>query len=600
MTHPRDEYSRRLALQEEAFQKEHRLHIRFGNAKLAAVALSIVLILLVVSHKPVPAWTLVIPAVAYLILAIAHELTLRARSRAARVAAFYGAGIARMEDRWPGMGQTGESFRAAKHVYAADLDLFGRGSLFELLSTARLPMGEKCLADWLLSPSSRASVLERQQLVTELRPNIDLREQIAVLGSSLQARLEPESLLQWAEAPPLMTSLAWRLAVAFLALCATAGIAYYFATAVAWPVLGVFLIELAVLIFFRRRSKQPIEALGSNAEGLQLFSKLLYRIEQESFSSPRLNSFAGDLKSGPQSASHAVQRLARVVYWIDSRDNLLAKLAELPLLYTIQVAFLADSWRRRWGKQLRRWTEIAGEMEALLSLAGYSYEHPQDPFPELLEERAEAAEPAFLLGEELGHPLIPEARSIRNSVRLDSQTRVLVVSGSNMSGKSTLLRVVGINSVLAFAGAPIRGKSLCLSPLSVGTRIRSTDSLQEGRSSFFTEILQIREVFQSSNGARPLLFLFDELLEGTNSKDRRIGAEGLLRGLLSRGAIGIITTHDLALTDIAQQLDGLARNMHFEDQVSGNEMKFDYHLREGVVTRSNAIALMKIVGLDVG
>ena len=597
MTHPRDEYSRRLALQEDAFHKQDRRHIRFGNAKLATVALGIVLILLVVSHKSVPGWVLVFPAAAYLVLAIAHELTLRSRSRAERVAAFYEAGIARIEDRWSGAGQTGERFRAPKHVYAEDLDLFGRGSLFELLSTARLPMGEKCLADWLLSPSSRASVLERQQLVAELRPNIDLREQIAVLGSSLQAHLEPESLLQWAEASPVMTALAWRLAAAFLALCATAGIAYYFATSVAWPVLGVFLVELAVLFFFRRRSKQAIEGLGSNAEGLQLFSRLLYRIEQESFSSPRLNSFAADLKGGSQPASHALQRLARVVYWIDSRDNLLAKLAELPLLYTIQVAFLADSWRRRWGKQLRRWTEIAGEMEALLSLSGYSYEHPQDPFPDLLDERAGSA---FFQGEELGHPLIPGARSVRNSVRLDSQTRVLVVSGSNMSGKSTLLRVVGINAVLAFAGAPIRGKSLRLSPLSVGTRIRSTDSLQEGRSSFFTEILQIRDVFQSINGARPLLFLFDELLEGTNSKDRRIGAEGLLRGLLSRGAIGIITTHDLALTDVAQQFDGLARNMHFEDQVSGNEMKFDYHLREGVVTRSNAIALMKIVGLDVG
>jgi DNA mismatch repair ATPase MutS len=286
--------------------------------------------------------------------------------------------------------------------------------------------------------------------------------------------------------------------------------------------------------------------------------------------------------------------LARIVYWIDARDNLLVQLLDLPLLYTLQVAFAAEAWRRRWGASMRIWVDIAAEMEALLSLATYSFEHPADPFPEFPDESS-----IIFVGENLGHPLIPEAKCVRNGVRLDRETRVMLVSGSNMSGKSTLLRTIGINAVLAMAGAPIRGKSLRLSPLAVGTSIRRTDSLQQGRSGFYTEILQIRRVFKLTEDSTALLFLFDELLEGTNSKDRRIGAEGLLKALLNQRAIGVVTTHDLALTEITAAANGVVRNMHFEDQVKDGKMYFDYQLRQGVIAKSNALELMRLMGFEV-
>jgi DNA mismatch repair ATPase MutS len=246
---------------------------------------------------------------------------------------------------------------------------------------------------------------------------------------------------------------------------------------------------------------------------------------------------------------------------------------------------------------MRKWVEITGEIEALLSLATYSFEHPEDPFPQFIDA---PDRPGLFHGEQLGHPLIPALRSIRNSVRLDQETRALLVSGSNMSGKSTLLRTVGINTVLAMAGAPVRAESLRLTPLAIGTRIRTSDSLQENRSGFYTEILHIRAVFDSLVSSKaPLLFLFDELLEGTNSKDRRMGAEGLVGALLDRGAIGIVTTHDLALTEIARSLGGSIRNMHFQDYVENGKMCFDYRLRDGVVVKSNAIELMRLIGLEV-
>jgi MutS domain V len=364
-----------------------------------------------------------------------------------------------------------------------------------------------------------------------------------------------------------------------------------------WPLAFVLALEVLVLLWLRERAEKVASTLACNAEGLGLFSQVLRRLENEPFASPRLQTFAQELKSGAQPASMSVRQLANIVYWIDAREDLLGRLLALPALYSVQCGLAAESWRRKFGGKLRVWADIAAEMEALLSLASYSYEHPDDPFPEFAEALPNA--PAIFIGEELGHPLIPAAECVRNTVRLDPQTRVLLVSGSNMSGKSTFLRTAGVNAVLAMAGAPIRGKYLGMTPVSLGSSIRRVDSLQEHRSSFYTEILRIRDVFELTEGSARVLFLFDELLEGTNSNDRRIGAEGLLRALLERGALGIVTTHDLALTDIAEVLPGSVRNVHFQDYVEEGKMRFDHKLREGVVAESNALELMRLIGLKV-
>ena len=458
-------------------------------------------------------------------------------------------------------------------------------------------MGENQLANWLRFPSPREAILERHSLIRELRDKLDLREDLAATGEDLRTRLNPESLVGWAEGQRVLPKSPWRLVAVALALCSAAAILYYF-TSGSYRMTLIFLaVDAVFLRALKKRAQAVIHGVCCNAEGLLLFSQILQRLEREPFGAPRLQAFSAELTAAGRRASRAIRKLARVVYWIDAEHSLLAHLAELPFQYTIQVAFAAEAWRARFGHSMRRWVEIIGEIEALLSLATYSFEHPGDSFPEFMD----AENPAVTFhAEQLGHPLIPVARCVRNSVRLDDETRVLLVSGSNMSGKSTLLRAIGINAVLAMAGAPVRAKSLWLAPLAIGTRIRSTDSLQEGRSGFYTEILHIRAVFKlAESGKLPLLFLFDELLEGTNSKDRRIGAEGLLRVLLDRGAIGIVTTHDLALTEIGQSLGQSLRNMHFQDYVENGQMRFDYTLREGVVAKSNAIELMRLIGLRV-
>jgi hypothetical protein len=591
---PRLEYSDRLDSHLKVLSAKDRVHQNIGNAKLLVVAAGFLSAYLSLSRNLFPASWLLAPIAVYLILALWHELMLRAKARAATAADYYRNGIARIEDRWAGTGQTGDRFRTEDHVYAEDLDLFGKGSLFELLSTARLPMGENRLADWLRSPSPKSAVLARQGLVAELRQKLDLRESIAVTGESLRARLDPASLVGWAEQAPGMPGNVWPSLAFALSVAAVATGVYYFFSFMVWPFVLALSLELVVRWQLQKRAEALLDGIACNAEGLVLFAIILELLEKESFTSPQLQKLCAPLKEQTKPASQVIRSLARIVYWIDARHSLLAHLVDLPLLYTLQVAFAAESWRRHSGARMRSWVDVAAEMEALLSLATYSSEHPADPFPIFVEDSS----PAFT-GEALGHPLVSDARCVRNDVRLDNETRMMLVSGSNMSGKSTLLRTVGLNAVLAMAGAPIRGKSLRLSPLNIGTCIRRADSLQQGRSGFYTEILQIRRVFQLAGDSAALLFLFDELLEGTNSKDRRIGAEGLLRSLLNRRALGVVTTHDLALTEIADSSKGQIRNVHFEDQVKDGKMYFDYKLREGVIAKSNALELMRVMGFEL-
>jgi DNA mismatch repair ATPase MutS len=227
----------------------------------------------------------------------------------------------------------------------------------------------------------------------------------------------------------------------------------------------------------------------------------------------------------------------------------------------------------------------------LQSIAGYSFERPEDPFPEFTDG------PAAFDATGLGHPLLSSETRVRNDVSITAPARVLLVSGSNMSGKSTLLRSVGMNTVLAMAGAPVCATHLKLTPLQVGASIRVNDSLSEGSSRFYAEITRLRQLFEPSS--LPLLFLLDELLQGTNSTDRRIGAQGVLRALLARGAIGLVSTHDLALNDGAELSTGALRNVHFQDELVGGKLSFDFKLHDGVVTKSNGIELMRAIGLDV-
>ena len=343
----------------------------------------------------------------------------------------------------------------------------------------------------------------------------------------------------------------------------------------------------------RRRVDLVVAAAEEAAHELKLLSEVLLRIERQSFRAPLLIALRASLDVEGEPISKRLKRLSRLIDHLDDREHLLIRLIEPFLLWTLRWATLVDEWRRHSGPAVRRWLASTGGIEALCSLASHAFEHPADPFPEFRSESP------WLEAEAIGHPLLDENRVVRNDVRIGRALRLLVVSGSNMSGKSTLLRTLGVNAVLAQAGAPVRAKRLMLSPLAVGASIRIIDSLQGGISRFYAEILRIRQILDLTGGPLPVLFLVDEFLHGTNSHDRRIGAEALARGLVDRGAIGLITTHDLALADIVEVLGPQAANVHFEDHLDDGHMTFDYRMRPGIVRKSNAIELMRSVGLEI-
>jgi hypothetical protein len=587
-------YHERLAARQLEHHRLAGIDARVAYARLTAVAVAILVLILSLGFAMLSLWWVCAPIVAFLAFAVWHDRVLHAKATAASACLFYERGLARLEDRWTGTGSQGQRFADESHPYANDLDLFGSGSLFELLSLARTQIGESTLAQWLKAPAPAEDIRLRQQAVAELRPQLDFREAMATAGTEV-GELDTVALSGWmARTPPSIGPLAQAAA-----LVLAAGI---IATAWWWAVGGPMTPLLMVLVVkatFTRAYRSRVSVVLQGVEGpirqLDILSSALAQIEQLPVESLRLNALRSALMTGGEPSSRAIARLHRLADMLDWQRNAFFAPIGATFSWPLHVAALMGRWRRRFASRVPAWLSALGEYEALNSIAAYSFEHPSDGFPILLDQTASAA----FDGRQLGHPLVPAAQMVRNDVRLPPDVRLLIISGSNMSGKSTLLRTVGVNVVMAMAGAPVRAERLELTPLAVGATLHIQDSLQSGRSRFFTEITRVRQIADLAGRQPQLLFLLDELFQGTNSHDRKVGAAAVLRTLVARGAIGLITTHDLALTSIAGELDGRALNVHFQDEFRGDEMVFDYRMHPGPVAHSNALALMRAVGLSV-
>jgi hypothetical protein len=596
-TPPGDEYIARLSDRRSSLTSLTARDARYSAARLAIFAAGVLLILAAWRGLAAPGW-IALPVAAFAVLMQRHDRVIRARETAARAIAFYERGQARIDDRWSGSGEPGERFRDEHHLYANDLDLFGRGSLFELLSLARTRAGEETLAAWLKLPAPVGEIRARQQAITELTTALDLREALALAGTDVAASVDSDALVQWGEGGAVLPPAFLRWVALLLTISALAAAAFWAWTGDPTPFIAVAVAEVLFSVPQRRRIQQALHAAEGPARDLDVLAHVLARLEREAFASPRLASLRGGLDTDGVAASRAIGRLRWLVELHDWQHNQFFAPIGAALLWGTHVAWAIEQWRGTHGRQVRLWLRTVGEFEALASLSAYRYEHPDTSFPDIVEA-PEGERRGIFEGRGLGHPLIPRAQMVRNDVLLEGDVRLLVVSGSNMSGKSTLLRTAGINAVLALAGAPVCAASLRLTPLAIGATLRIQDSLQEGRSRFYAEITRLRALTDAALGPLPLLFLLDELFHGTNSHDRLLGASGVLRSLLDRGAIGLITTHDLALTAVANDLAPRAVNVHFEDRFEQGDLHFDYRMKPGPVTRSNALALMRAVGLEV-
>jgi hypothetical protein len=572
------------------------LELKDGQLSLARGIVGVIalLALVVTATRPVAVVGLALAAMVFVILVIIHEKLARRLSRARRRVAFYEAARARAAGDWIGRGDPGARFLDPAHPNAIDLDLFGRGSLYERLCTARTHAGQDQLAAWLKHPSPIPQLRERQRAIAEIGSRLDLREDLAVLGAEARRAVDSTALLKWASAPPVEVPQGLRLA-AFAFSTAS------FVTLLGWALgfweavpFQIAAIGVGICVWRSRSfAFQVLSDIGRPVHDLETLTEIFDRLDAERFESPRLTALHGALSAEGASPSRPIAKLGRWLEIHDSKGNVFFAVLAFFLVWDLQLAAAVEGWRRRYGQGITVWLHALGEIEALVSLGGYAFENPADPFP-TFEENG----PCFH-GEGIAHPLLPLGRAIRNDVRLDGERQMLVITGSNMSGKSTLMRTVGINTVLALAGAPVRALALRLSPLAVGASIRIQDSLQDGESRFYAEIKRVRQVLDIARGDLPLLFLLDEMFDGTNSAERRVGAEAVVRSLVDRRAIGLVTSHDLALAEIAVSLHPRAQNVHFEDHLEGERMAFDYKIKPGPVERGNALGLMRAVGLEV-
>lgn len=590
----REEYSRAADERRLTATEAEKRFGRIGSLRLLAGLTAAVMAFFVFGSAGLSPFWLILPIGAFAVLVVIHARVVQELEHARRALRFYEQGLARVEDRWMGTGNPGERFRDPKHVYAEDLDLFGKGSLYELLCTARTRAGEDTLAAWLTAPATLADAAGRQAAVEELAGRVELRETLALIGEEVRAGLHPEALAAWSEGPAVRFP-SW-LPV-FAAVLSTATILALAGYLTGWsgriPLLCLILIQLSTAYVFRPKVRDVLEGAELPSRDLALLSQLLERLEAEPATSAYLRSLQDRLRTGGLLASQQIAHLQRLATRLDWQHNEFFRPLAAMLMWSTQLSVAIEKWRQRSGGSIRAWIVAAGEFEALCALAGYRHEHPEDVFPELRDTGP------LYDGEGLGHPLLARQNSVTNDVRLGSGLPLIVVSGSNMSGKSTLLRTVGLNAVLAWAGAPVRARRLAVSRLQIGASMRVQDSLQDGKSRFYAEITRLRQLVELTAGGEPVLFLLDELLSGTNSHDRRIGAAAIVKGLVERGAIGLLTTHDLALAHIAEMVSPPGVNVHFADTLENGRLSFDYKLAAGVVERSNALELMRSVGLEV-
>jgi DNA mismatch repair ATPase MutS len=350
-------------------------------------------------------------------------------------------------------------------------------------------------------------------------------------------------------------------------------------------------INLPLAHHFQKRLEPLMTRTEDSTADLVLLASVLRILEESDFESTRLRQLRDSLMLHGIQASAAIKRLERIVRYLEQRRNPLIRVLNSFLFYAVLCTLKTESWRRNYGSLLGVWLAAVGEIETLTALSCYAYEHPSHVWPQFCEKTP------WFEAENLAHPLLPDGQAVENDVKLGEELRLMLLSGPNMSGKSTFMRGIGLNVVLAQCGAPVRAKRLLLSRLAVGASICVLDSLQGGVSRFYAEIKRLKRIADMTEGSVPVLFLLDELLSGTNSEDRRKGAEMLVQQLIRHGALGLVTTHDLALTRIPENMQEAAKNFHFEDHLENGMLQFDFKLKEGIVQSSNALRLMQSIGL---
>jgi hypothetical protein len=592
---PADAYRSRLRDRQQTRQKLERWDQRIATFRGLVFFGFVILIWRIYAGDPISETWLLLPFGMFVFLISTHTRLRDSIERVERSIKHYQNGLDRLKGRWQGIGSDGDRYRDPEHPYANDLDLFGPGSMFELITRCQTRLGEDRLAAWFCHAANRESVLARQEAVRELADRVELRESLDVLHPPLKETADQNLLQSWVERPDRPRPI-WLLVL--VTIISIVAIGFLWGAFNGFPTVGPFLASLGTLVvlllIYRSSLHDEIRAAEHMRDGLPVAVSVLRLIESQPYESQALQVIQQRLEVEGKPPSVQLDRLLRTVNLLSNcvRNQFLAPLAVL-LGLQFHLTHRITRWKQTIGPHVAGWLLSIGEWEALLSLAGHHYEFPENVFPEIVD-----GGPIYV-SDELRHPLLERGECVPNDIALDRGQKLWLVSGSNMSGKSTFLRTAGANAVLAYAGCSVHARSCRLSVMQLGAAMRVTDSLREGKSLFYTVVTRLKQIVDLTNESRYLFYLIDEILPGTNSHDRRLGAEGVLRSLVGRETLGLVTTHDLALTRIVDSLDGRAVNLHFEDHLEDGKMTFDYRLRPGVVKKSNALELMRMIGLDV-
>lgn len=539
---------------------------------------------------------LLIGVVGFLVLLKRHRAVGNERDMAHHVAFTNQDETARLKRQYL-RPETGDQFANPTHAYTGDLDVFGKHSLFRLLNRTHTHEGQNRLANWLQTPSGPDVVRLRQQAAAELASQLDWRQQFEALAYGEEAiGRSPDALTHWAtaETTPLPGYLN---IVRFLFPAITLGlfVAWLLGYVPGVAITAALGVHGLVLSRTAARAREVSDQTYEISVALRAFQGLFRQTETLTGDAVRLRAIRQALTVDGRPASEAVGQLAQLTEGLNYRRNpYFFLIFGVATLWDVQYLFRLEAWKKRHGSDIAHWLKALGELEALNSLAGFAYAHPTYATPDIADGQLTLDITAA------AHPLLPPGRSVANSLVLSGSGQTVLITGSNMSGKSTFLRTVGANVVLALAGAVVSAKAFGCSPVRVFTSMRTQDSLEESTSSFYAELKRLQTLIGLSKQAEsiPTMYFLDEILKGTNSADRHRGAEALIRQLHRTSASGFVSTHDLELGQLGDA-DGFVRNFHFQSDLHNGELTFDYKLRDGICESFNASQLMRAIGIEM-
>lgn len=491
----------------------------------------------------------------------------------------------------------GLAYLPVLHDYAHDLDIFGRASLFQYVNRAETEQGKQLLANWLLHPASADIILQRQEAVKELSTQTDWRQQLQAYGQTeLITAAAEQNIKTWLAQPDqFISNPFWKLLRYLFPLLSLGWLGLHIAGVITaslfYPVVILF---LSGSLLISKQIMPLYKQLDKTAPQLNGLSKSAAWVEAGKFSSSLLLTLQQQYIVHQHHSSYTIQKLRKILDMFDIRLNPLVFIpANTFLCWDLQQAFALEKWKREHKENISHWFEALAEMECLSSLGTLAFNNPQWTFARLSNEEA------VFDAEELGHPLIAAEKRIASSFTTKGRPQLNLVTGSNMAGKSTFLRSVGVNHVLAMAGAPSCAKQLEVSPVKIMSSMRIADNLEESTSTFYAELKKLKEIIAAVNRKEKVFLLLDEILRGTNSADRHAGSEALIKQLMHHEGAGLIATHDLELAKLSASFPDQVHNYHFDVQVAGTELYFDYQLKAGVCQSMNASLLMKKIGIEL-